>query len=74
MNNDWDNLLQSGLVSVPDAFTGRVMREIDRLPRPTPRQTWKIRLQWLAILGTAAMGMAELFSFIFGIWAATTAY
>lgn len=74
MNNDLDNLLTADLVPVPDDFTGRVMREINRLPLPEPRQTWRDRLQWLAITGTAALGIVELFSFIFGIWTATTAY
>ncbi len=74
MNKDLDTLLTSGLVSVPDDFTERVMREINLLPQPAPRQTWRDRLQWLAIIGTAALGIVELFSFIFGIWTATTAY
>jgi len=74
MNNDLESLLDSSLVSIPDDFTERVMREIYRLPQPAPRQTWRDRLQWLAIIGTAALGAVELFSFIFGIWTVTTAY
>jgi hypothetical protein len=74
MNKELDNLLKSGLVSVPDDFTERVMREINQLPEPAPRQIWRVRLQWLAITGTAAVGIIELISFIFGIWTATTAY
>ncbi len=74
MNKDLNTLLTSGLVSVPDDFTERVMREIYLLPQPAPRQTWRERLQCLAIIGTALLGTIELFSFIFGIWTATTAY
>lgn len=74
MNKDLDNIMTSGLLSVPDDFTERVMHEIYRLPGPAPRQPWRDRLQCLAIIGTAALGAVELFSFIFGIWTATTAY
>ncbi len=74
MNKDMNTLLTSGLVSVPDDFTERVMREIYLLPQPASRQTWRERLQYLAIIGTALLGTIELFSFIFGIWTATTAY
>lgn len=74
MNNDLDSLLQSDLVSVPDDFTARVMLEINRLPQPMLRPIWRNWLQWLAIFGTATLGLIELFSFMFGIWAATTAY
>jgi hypothetical protein len=74
MNKNLENLLNSGLVSVPDDFTERVMHEINQLPEPAPRQIWRDWLQWLAISGTAAVGIIELISFIFGIWTATTAY
>ncbi|MCK5831111.1 MAG: hypothetical protein KAH20_12515 [Methylococcales bacterium] len=74
MNKTLDTLLNSDLLSVPDNFTDQVMKEIYQLPMPTPRQTWKKRLQWLAIFSSAALGTVELFSFIFGIWIATAAY
>lgn len=74
MNKDLDNLLTSGLLQVPDDFTERVMREINRLPQPAPRQAWRDRLQSLAMIGAVTVGIIELFSFIFGIWTATTAY
>lgn len=74
MNKDLDNLLTSGLLQVPDDFTERVMREINRLPQPAPRQAWRDRLQSLAMIGAVTVGIIELFSFIFGIWTATDAY
>jgi len=74
MNKDLDNLLASGLLQVPDDFTGRVMREINRLPQPAPRQVWRDRLESLAMIGAVTVGIIELFSFIFGIWTATVAY
>ena len=73
MNKEFEDLLKSGLVSVPDDFTARVMREIKTLPLLEP-PVWRQRLQWLAIIGTAALGASELFSYIFGIWIATTVY
>ncbi len=74
MNEDLDSLLASGLLSVPDDFTERVMREIARLPQPAPRRSWSEKLQWLAAGGAALVGAVELFSFMFGIWTTTTAY
>ncbi len=74
MNEKLDTLLNSDLLSVPDNFTEQVMKEINQLPIPIPHQRWKNRLQWLAIFSSAILGTIELFSFIFGIWTATTAY
>ena len=74
MNKDLDALLAAGPLSVPDDFAEKVMCEIQGLPMPPPKQTWRSRLQWLAIVGGMALGAVEVFSFIFGIWAVTTAY
>jgi hypothetical protein len=74
MDKELDTLLESGLLSVPDDFTDRVMREVHLSPLPAPRRNWRERLQWLALLGGATLGTFELSAFIFGIWAATTAY
>ena len=74
MNKDLDALLAAGPLSVPNDFADKVMREIQRLPMPSPKPTWQNRLQWLAVIGGMALGAIEVFSFIFGIWAATTAY
>ncbi|MDZ4262960.1 MAG: hypothetical protein U1B30_11605 [Pseudomonadota bacterium] len=69
-----NRLLESGLLTVPDDFTERVMRDVCMTPLPTPRQRWYERLQWLALIGSAALGAVELLAFIFGLWTATTAY
>ncbi|MEQ1619761.1 MAG: hypothetical protein ABL919_00045 [Methylococcales bacterium] len=74
MNKELDALLASGLVQVPEDFSERVMRKINRLPIPAPKQIWRDKLQWLVLTGTAALGIVELFSFVFGIWTATAAY
>lgn len=74
MNHELDSLLESGLLSVPDDFTERVMREVRMAPLPAPRRHWRERLQWMALIGSAALGAIELSAFIFGMWTATTAY
>jgi hypothetical protein len=74
MNDELDTLLKTSLLSVPDDFTERVMREIKRLPLAEHPKTWNQRLQWLAIIGAALLGVFELVTFIFGIWTVTTAY
>ena len=73
MNQDIEDLLTSGLLSVPDDFTARIMREIQSMPHAEP-PVWQKILHWLAITGAVALGANELFSSIFGIWIATTAY
>lgn len=72
MNKKLDSLLTQDLLSVPSDFTECVMNEINQLP--VPRQIWQKRFQWFAIIGSAVLGFIELFSFIFGMWIATTAY
>ena len=74
MNHNFDALLVSGLVKVPEDFCERVMREINRLPQPAPKKTWQDNWLWLAISGSAVVGIVELFSYVFGIWTVTTAY
>jgi hypothetical protein len=74
MNKELNSLLESGLLSVPDDFTERVMRDIRAAPLPAPRRKWRERLQWLALIGSAVLGASELLAFIFGMWAATAAY
>jgi hypothetical protein len=73
MDKELDTLLESGLLSVPDDFVDRVMREVRVAPFPAARQRWREKLQWLALLGGATLGTFELLAFIFGMWAATTA-
>lgn len=73
MDKDLDTLLESGLLSIPDDFTDRVMRAVHFSPLPAPRRNWRERLEWLALLA-ATLGTFELSAFIFGMWAATTAY
>lgn len=68
-----DTLLESGLLSVPDDFAERVMREVWASSLPVRRPRWQERLQWLALLGSAVLGALQLTTFIFGIWAATAA-
>lgn len=74
MNEDLDSLLASGLLSVPDDFTERVLRKIARQPQPAPRRSWSEKLQWMVTAAAATLGVVELFSFMFGIWMTTTAY
>ena len=74
MNDKLDKLLDTEILSIPDNFAVQVMKEINQLPMPAPKKTWKEHVQWLAIFGSATLGMVEVFSFIFGIWTATTAY
>ena len=74
MNDKLETLLNLDVLSVPDDFTDQVMKEIHQAPIPAPQKAWKNRVQWLAIFGSATLGTVELFSFIFGIWTATTAY
>jgi RNA polymerase sigma-70 factor (ECF subfamily) len=70
MKKDLDELLGSGLLTVPEDFPGRIMRQVEELPVPGRRPLVRERLQWLALLGGAIVGIAQLVAFMFGIWAA----
>ena len=72
-----DEWLNSGFLNPPADFTSRVMRRVQTLPPPARKPQVKTTLhelvKWLALLGGAALGAAELVAFIFGIWVATAA-
>jgi hypothetical protein len=73
MNEDLDELLESGLLEPPADFSERVMQRIAGLPLPARRsRSWEI-LQWLALAGGGILAIAQLAGFMFGVWAAVAA-
>ena len=70
MNEDIEALLGKNLFDPPETFLDEVMLRIEFLPLPA-RQTR--RLEWIALAGGTIAGLAQLFAFLFGIWAATAA-
>jgi hypothetical protein len=78
MDKDLDQLLASDLLEVPQDFAQSVMTRVRELPLPLiavlppAADRSKEWLQWLALIGGAILGMAQLSGFIFGIWAAST--
>ncbi len=74
MDKNWEALLNSDLLDVPDDFTQRVMKEIDRVPqRRTVQSTWYERLQNLASIFGGRRGLAKIAVFVFGILAVSAA-
>lgn len=73
MTIDIDSLLKSDLLSVPEDFSRRVMRQVHMQPVPVVTSTRRERLQWLALLAAAGLGMSQVLAFIFGMWATTSA-
>jgi hypothetical protein len=78
MDKKLDQFLASDLLEVPEGFAQTVMSRVHELPLPliaelppTADQP-KEWLQWLALIGSAILGVAQLSGFIFGIWAAST--
>jgi hypothetical protein len=76
MDKNLDHFLASDLLEVPEDFAQAVMTRVHELPLPAGRpptadrsQEW---LQWVALIGSAIVGLAQLSGFIFGIWAAST--
>lgn len=73
----FDELLSAGYLKPPDDFTSQVMRRVQTLPTPTIKPQAKDALhkylKWLALLGGATLGAAELVAFVFGIWVTTAA-
>jgi hypothetical protein len=72
-----DELLAQDFLMPPADFTEQLMRRVQTLPMPAvkpPREnTLRESLKWLALLGGAALGAAELLAFMFGLWASTAA-
>ena len=73
-----DELLAQEFLTPPADFTDQVMRRVQALPLPAAKPQPEISalresLKWLALLGGAALGAAELLTFMFGIWASTAA-
>jgi len=63
--------MTSDLVNVPADFRTRVMAEIQvqALPvRAASRAQWRAAIEWLALAGTVAAGLAQLLPLLFGLW------
>lgn len=73
MKVDLDTLLKDDLLSVPDDFAQRVMHEVHLQPMPKPPSRQQERLQWLALLAAAGLGLSQILAFIFGLWATSLA-
>jgi hypothetical protein len=73
MKVDIDTLLRADLLSVPEDFSRHVMREIYAQPVPKTISSKRERLQWLALLATAGLGLSQVLAFIFGMWATSAA-
>ncbi len=74
MNDDIDRLLEKGLLEPPPQFTTRIMQRLESTPQ---LPSWRARLrEWfqrLAVAGAALLGLAQLASFLFGLWIPATA-
>lgn len=73
MSKNLDELMQTAALQPPEDFVRRVMQQIDLLPQPTAKPRPRDWLQWLALIGGIILGAAQLASFMFGVWATTTA-
>lgn len=74
MTVDLDTLLTDDLLSVPEEFSQRVMRDIYAQPVVLKRETARAdRLRWLALLAAAGLGLSQLLAFMFGMWATSSA-
>lgn len=73
MDKDFDSLLEDGLLDVPDNFTQQVMQHINRMPLLPARLSLAEKLQNLALIAGGVLGFSQLATFMFGVWAATSA-
>lgn len=73
MDKELDLLLDDAGFDVPAGFGQRVMCALAAMPAPARRPGPGARLQQLALLAGGLLGVVELASFMFGIWAATAA-
>ena len=75
MDKDLDALLSDDLLTVPADFSATVMQRIHRLPIPaqTRRASLLEKLQDLMLIAGGMIGAAQLATFMFGIWAVSSA-
>ena len=75
MHDEDEKLLRDGLFEPPPGFAQQLMAQIsgDPFAAPNPRP-WRLRLQGLAWIGTAAIAAFELASFMFGVWTTLNAH
>jgi len=72
MDEELEALLSGSLFLVPDDFTARVMRGVEKSPR---RKLYRDRfenLHWVAVACSMAVGAVPLFTFIFSAWAVSS--
>ncbi|HEX5125811.1 MAG TPA: hypothetical protein VFW00_03645 [Rhodocyclaceae bacterium] len=73
MSDKLDEILEAGLLEVPDSFSQRLLQHIDQLPWPARVIYVSDILEWLALIGGGVLGLAQLASFMFGIWTVSAA-
>jgi hypothetical protein len=72
MDKDWDSLLEEGPLEVPDNFAHLVMLRVRHASVPPARSSLLEKLQNLALIAGGVLGFAQLATFMFGVWFATT--
>lgn len=76
MTDDLDRLLRTDLLDVPPDFAEQVMAQVEYLPAPAlpdASEARRVKWQWLALVGGSLVAVAQVISFMFGIWSATNA-
>jgi len=69
MDEELEALLSGSLLSVPEDFTARVMRGVEKSPRQELYRSRFENLHWIALACGVAVGAVPLFTFIFSAWA-----
>jgi hypothetical protein len=72
MDEELEAFLNAALVSVPDDFTERVMRGVNKSPPRALYRNGFEHLHWMALMGSAALGVIPLVTFIFSAWAVSS--
>ncbi|MES2298686.1 MAG: hypothetical protein V4582_16705 [Pseudomonadota bacterium] len=73
MDKEFDELLGTPLLEVPEHFTRTVMGRVAAMPAPARPAGLRERIQELALILGGLAGAAQLASFMFGIWAVSSA-
>lgn len=73
MDDEFDRLLQTPLLTPPPDFAARVMRSVQRLRPPEQPPRWRSAMQCLGMAAAGVPAALQVLAFVFNVWTAVAA-